>query len=172
MADDATLSCFEHDWRIEEAVEKTGHSFREILKECQLVLGGQPDYPDTWPIRWPPGYISPEHGPLVRAVLFLTWQPSADDYRDEDLQRRHNRAVDWMAHHVAGVHLTAEHRRRQAGGRAAAMSEKRSSNREDVVRGWASLSNKPKRERAATIASRLGITAGQVRRHVRKAGLR
>jgi hypothetical protein len=68
--------------------------------------------------------------------------------------------------------LDAERERRSAGGRAAAMSEKRSSNREDVVREWASLSNKPKRERAGIIAGRLGITAGQVRRLVRKAGLR
>jgi len=171
-ADDATLSCLEHDWRVEEAVKATRHSFREILKECHLVLGGQPDYPDTWPIRWPCGYISPEHGPLVRAVLFLTWHPSADDYRDEDLQRRHDRAVDWLAQYVSSVRLTAEHRRRQAGGRAAAMSEKRSSNREDIVREWASLSNKPKRERAGIIAGRLGITAGQVRRHAKRAGLR
>jgi hypothetical protein len=172
MADDVTLSCLEHDWRIEEAVKATGHSFREILKECHLVLGGQPDYPDTWPIRWPCGYVSSEHGHLVRAVLFLTWHPSADDYRDEDLQRRHERTVDWMAQYLAGVHATAEHRRRQAGGRAAAVSEKRSANREAVVRAWASLNNMPKRDRAAIIAKRLRIAAGQVRRHVKKAGLR
>jgi len=172
IADDATLSCLEHDWRVQEAVKKTGHSLREILKECQLVLGGQPDYPDTWPIRWPCGYVLREHGPLVRAVLLLSWHPSAEDYRDEDLKRRHDRTVDWIAQYVSGMRLTAEHRRRQAGGRAAAMSEKRSSNREDVVREWASLSNKPRRERAAIIATRLGVAAGQVRRHVRRAGLR
>jgi len=172
IADDATLSCLEHDWRVEEAVKATGHSFREILRKCQLILGGQPDYPDTWPIRWPCGFISTEHGLVVRAVLFLTWHPSADEYRDEDLKRRHAKAVDWMAHYVAGRHLTAEHRRRQAGGRAAAGSEVRNQNREAVIKAWSSLKNRPERDRASIIADRVGITVGQVRRLVKKAGLR
>jgi hypothetical protein len=82
--DDATLACLEGHWRVQEAVKATGHSFREILKECQLVLDGNPDYPSGWTIRWPCGFIpsrygpsehghASEHGRLVRAVLFLVW---------------------------------------------------------------------------------------------------
>ena len=107
VVDDATLACLEHDWRVKEAVEKTGHPFRDILKNCQLVLDGQPDYPSTWPIRWPCGFIPEEHGRRIRAVLFLVWAFSADDLGDDDLMHRHDRAVDWMAHYVAGVDLTA-----------------------------------------------------------------
>jgi hypothetical protein len=109
---------------------------------------------------------------MVRAVLLLVWAFSKDDLRDDDLNRRHDRVPDWMAHYVAGRQLTAEHRRRQAGGRAAANSEDRTARREDVRREWLSLLHKPERDRAAIIAERLGITAGQVRRVVRKTGLR
>jgi len=169
--DDATLACLEHDRRIKEAVAKTGHTFRDILKNCQLVLDGQPEYPDTWPIRWPCGFVTAENGHLVRAALLLVWAFNRDDLGDEDLRRRHDRAVDWMAHYVAGVKLTAEYKRRQAGGRAASRSESRNENRDVVIQHWASLSNRPTHERAALIAERIGITPGQVRRLARKAGL-
>jgi hypothetical protein len=68
--------------------------------------------------------------------------------------------------------LDAEQERRSAGGRAAAVSEKRSANREGLIQQWASVNNKPEHERATLIAKRLGITAGQVRRLVKKTGLR
>jgi hypothetical protein len=175
MADDAYLSCLECDWRVKDAVEKTGHSFREILKECQLVLGGQPDYPDTWPIRWPPGYISPAHGHLVRVVLFLTWHPSADDYRDEDLQRRHGRTVAWMADYEAAVRLTAAHRSRQAGGKAARKKQGDFTTGE-VKRRWME-SKVPENSRASAIAASMAkdehpISATRVRQIVRTLGLR
>ena len=169
---DATLAGLVHDWRVKDAVAKTGHTFQEILTNCQLLLDGQPDYPDTWTIRWPCGFIAPDNGHLVRAALLLVWAFNDDDPRDENLQRRHERAVDWMAHYVAGVRLTAEHRRRQAGGHGAAASDKRTANRKAVVRQWMSLSNRPTHERAAIIADRLGITARHVRRLLRKSGLR
>jgi len=141
VVDDATLACLEHDWRVKEAVEKTGHPFRDILKNCQLVLGGQPDSPSTWPIRWPCGFIPEEHGQRIRAVLFLVWAFSADDLGDDDLTHRHDRAVDWMAHYQAGVDLTAartrqaaEHRRRQEGGKG--RTKVREHNVEEVKRLW------------------------------------
>ena len=179
VVDDATLACLEHDWRVKEAVEKTGHPFRDILKNCQLVLDGQPDYPSTWPIRWPCGFIPEEHGRRIRAVLFLVWAFSADDLGDDDLMHRHDRAVDWMAHYVAGVDLTAarvrldaERRRRQNGGRASAMSENRKAVSLDTIRKeWNRLTN-PKHERAAIIAGNLGLSARQVRRLVKKVDLR
>jgi hypothetical protein len=179
VVDDSALECLEHDWRVKEAVEKTGHSFGEILKNCQLVLDGQPNSPSTWPIRWPCGFIPEEHGRRIRAVLFLVWAFSADDLGDDDLMHRHDRAVDWMAHYVAGVDLTAarvrldaEHRRRQNGGRATAMSENRNAVSLDTIRKeWNRLTN-PKHERAMIIAGNLGLSDRQVRRLVKKADLR
>jgi hypothetical protein len=165
--------------------QRTGRTVEELLTRCSLYIG-DPQYLDSWPLTDYDGVVKAEDDWLVRLLLSFAWQVFTLPNQDEET----NRALDTVASARKDFYaseklnaqkrelaaqqekLAAEQARRSAGGRAAAVSEERSANREAVVREWASLSNRPKRDRAAIIAERLGIAAGQVRRHARKAGLR
>jgi hypothetical protein len=181
------------------AEQRTGRTVEELLTGCSLYIG-DPQYLDSWPLTSPAEFVRAEDQFDLRLLLCLAWYlvtpPNQDEetsraldtvaqarnnfYANEklDAQRRElatkQADLDAQKRELAAQQekLDAERERRQAGGRAAAVSEKRSANRDAIGREWASLSNKPQRDRAAIIADRLGITAGQVRRHLRKAGLR
>jgi len=181
------------------AEQRTGRTVEELLAGCSLYIG-DPQYLDSWPFTDYDGVVKVEDDWLVRLLLSFAWQVSTLPNQDEETDRALDTVaqarkdfyarekLDAQTRELAAKQadldaqkrdlaakqqkLDAEQDRRSAGGRAAAMSEKRSRNREAVIREWASLNNKPKRDRAAIIAERLGITAGQVGCLARKAGLR
>jgi hypothetical protein len=165
------LAVITNDEIAKAAEERTGRKAEEILSKCTLLTGDF-QFLDSWIVVWPNGFAKAEDQFPVRLLLLLAWSYSTRASQNKGTDRALASVSDAIVRFRAGQKLAAENRRRRAGGVAAAMSEKRSASREAVMRAWASLNNMPKRYRATIIAKRLGIAAGQVRRHVKKAGLR
>jgi len=172
------LAMITNDDIAKDAEERTGRKAEEILSKCTLLLSDV-QFLDSWIVLWPNRFIRAEDQFPVRLLLQFAWWYSTQPNQDQETDRALASVSDAITRFRADRELDArqkkldaEQERRSAGGRAAAMSEKRNTNREAVMREWASLNNKSKHDRAAIIAERLGITAGQVRRHVKKAGLR
>jgi len=156
------------------AEKRTGRTVEELLSECNLIIGEVP-YLASWIIHGTgkEDFIKAEDQFPVRLLVCFAWQLSTRPNQDKETDRALACVAGAIAHFHAGEKLDAENRRRKAAAAASALKRKRRGDktRRKVVKMWRDLEDHEPHERAGIIASRLGITSGMARRHLKKAGV-
>jgi hypothetical protein len=114
---DAELLQLADDWKFKNLPQLAGHSLRDILIECRLVIEPQIYKPGRWPVRWPRGFIhaySADHtysvGCLIRLLLVRAWVISSPWNKADDEQKlKLELANEWWQH--CGDAMRAERER-------------------------------------------------------------